>query len=175
MQPARSTGSPRGTTLTEALIAVGVLAVAVPLVFGSLAEAGRSAAAAEAETRSTWIVDACMEEIRASRDGKPRFFTATQTGESFPTDGEAWALGFSGDGSLVGKVQGGDYENGLKELDGKNVRYLASMRATRQTSTSTTGANSAASDLLLVRITLEHPAAAPAAKRTKLDFHTLIP
>ncbi|MBM3863797.1 MAG: hypothetical protein FJ385_07615 [Verrucomicrobia bacterium] len=169
-----TTTCPRGATLTEALIAVGVLAVAVPLVFGSLAEAGRSAAAAEAETRSTWIVDTCMDEIRASREGKPRFFTATKTGEPFPADGEAWALGFSGDGALIGKVEGGEYENGVKEMDGKTVRYVASMRGARQSASAGSGATSNA-DLLLVRISLEYPAVAPAAKRTKLDFHTLVP
>ena len=156
----------RGVTLVEAVIAVGVLAVAVPLVFGALAEAGKSGFSSQAETRSTWMVPACMDEIQASRDGRPQYFTATITGQAFPPAGDVWALGFSAEGKPVGKLSKALY---AKELDGKPILYIAVMSAGNATLTS------GGQTMLRARISIEYPAAAPVAKRSKLDFHTRIP
>ena len=153
----------RGVTLVEAVIAVGVLAVAVPLVFGALAEAGKSGFSSQAETRSTWMVPACMDEIQASRDGRPQYFTA------FPPAGDVWALGFSAEGKPVGKLSKALYDKGAKELDGKPILYIAVMSAGNATLTS------GGQTMLRARISIEYPAAAPVAKRSKLDFHTRIP
>jgi prepilin-type N-terminal cleavage/methylation domain-containing protein len=119
----------RGVTLVESVIAVGVLAVAVPLVFGALAEAGKTGLASQAETRSTWMIPACIDEIQASRDGRPQFFTATTTGQSFPPAGDVWALAFSPEGRPVGRLSKALHDKGTKELDGKPIRFIAVMSA----------------------------------------------
>jgi len=167
--PRRHNDHPAGATLIEAVIAVGVLAVAVPLVFGAIAEAGKGGQAAEAETRAPWIVRTCMEEIQASRDGKPQYFTATTTGQPFPPAGDVWALAFSADGKTVGKLSKSLYERGSKELDGKPVRYIAVISAATQTPVANT------TPMLKSRVSIEYPATVPAKKRNKLDFHTRIP
>lgn len=159
----------RGVTLIEAVIAVGILAVAVPLVLGTIAEAGKSTMASEAETRSTWMIEACMGEISASRDGRSPYFPATATGQSFPPAGDVWALAFSQDGKLIGKLPKSIYDKGGKELDGKPIRYIVELDAS--TPASTPGGTA----MLKTRISIQYPAAAPVAKRAKLDFHTLIP
>jgi hypothetical protein len=158
-----------GATLVEAVIAVGVLAVAVPLVFGAIAEAGKGGQSAQAETRAPWIVRTCMEEIQASRDGRPRYFTATTTGQPFPPTGDVWALAFSADGKPVGKLSKSIYDKGTKKLDGKAVSYIAVLSAATQPPVANT------TPMLKSRVSIEYPAAAPAKKRTKLDFHTRIP
>jgi Tfp pilus assembly protein PilV len=167
--PRRHHHHPAGATLIEAVIAVGVLAVAVPLVFGTIAEAGKGGQSAEAETRAPWIVRACMEEIQASRDGKPQYFTATTTGQPFPPAGDVWALAFSADGKPVGKISKSLYERGGKELDGKPVRYIAVISAATQPPVANT------TPMLKSRVSIEYPATVPAKKRAKLDFHTRIP
>jgi hypothetical protein len=159
----------RGATLVEAVIAVGVLAVAIPLVFGAIAEAGKTGGNAQAETRSTWIVPVCLDEIRASRDGKPRFFTTTKPGETFPSAGDVWALAFSEDGNPIGKISKSDYDKGLRNLDGKPVRYIASMAASQ------VPAKPGVAPMLRLTVSLEYPSSARAAKRAKLDFHSRIP
>lgn len=161
--------SRRGSTLVEAVIAVGVLAVAIPMVFGALAKSGKSGMAAQAETRSTWMIPACMDEIRASREGCPRYFTTTATGEIFPPAGDVWALAFSAEGKVIGTLSKSLYDSGTRTLNGQSVRYIAAMSAVKETSTS--GAN----PMLRVDITLEYPAVQKSAKREKLDFHTRIP
>ena len=160
----------RGSTLIEVVIAMGVLAVAIPLVFGALAESGKSGMSSEAETRSTWMVPACMEEIKASREGRPQYFTATTTGQTFPTTGDVWALGFSAEGKPVGKIVKAAYDKGLKDIGGVKILYIASISAAAPTSTP-----SGTIPMLRTRISLEYPAAAPVAKRQKLDFFTRIP
>jgi F0F1-type ATP synthase membrane subunit c/vacuolar-type H+-ATPase subunit K len=158
-----------GATLIEAVIAVGVLAVAVPLVMGTIAEAGKSGMAAEAETRSTWIISTCMAEINASRVGQSRYFPATTIGQSFPNAGEVWALGFSPEGKLVGTISKAAHDKGAKEIDGQPIRFIAVMTATPQ------GTTSGGVPMLKTRVSIQYPAAVPAAKRGKLDYHTLIP
>jgi len=159
----------RGASLAEAMIAMGVLAVAIPLVFGVLAEAGKSGLAAQAETRSTWIVPACMEEIQASRDGNPRYFSPTTSGQAFPPAGEVWALAFSPDGQPVGRLSPTLYATGVRELDGRPIRFIASLGS------SITPVKPGTALMSRVDISLEYPAAAAAVKRRKLNFHTLIP
>jgi hypothetical protein len=158
----------RGSSLIETVIAMGVLAVAIPLVFGAIAESGKSGISSEAETRSSWIIPACMDEIQASRDGKPRYFTLTKPGEVFPASGDVWALGFSAEGKPVGKIDKALYEKGAKEIGDKPIRYLATMSATELVPATTP-------PMMRVQITLEYPTTSPAGKRQKLDFFTRIP
>lgn len=158
-----------GISLTETVIAMGVLAVAIPLVFGALAESGKSNLSSEAETRSTWIVPACMAEIQASREGASRFFAATRAGETFPPGGGVWALAYSADGKLVGKIEKAAYDQGVKEINGQPVRYIASLSSAQPVPAT------APPVMLNVRVSLEYPSGTPAAKRRKLEFHTRIP
>ena len=160
---------PSGATLVEAIIAVSVLAVAVPLVFGALAEAGKTGFSAQAETRSTWIIPACIEEIQASRAGKPRYFSATAIGQPFPPAGDVWAIAFAPDGRPLGKLTKSLYDRGTKELDGQAVRFIAVLSATNQTQVP------GSTPMLKARVSIEYPASAPAKSRGKLDFHTRIP
>ena len=159
----------RGSSLIETVIAMGVLAVAIPLVFGALAESGTSGLSSEAETRCIWMVPACMDEIRASREGRPQYFAPTVTAQAFPPSGDVWALTFSAEGKPIGKVGKAAYDKGVKELNGQAVRYIASLSAAVDL------AETGATPKLCARISLEYPSASPVAKRQKLDFHTRIP
>lgn len=158
-----------GSSLIEVVIAVGVMAVAVPLVFGALAESGKSGLSAEAETRSAWMVPICMDEIRASREGHSEYFTPTVTGQVFPPTGDVWALAFSPEGKVLGKVSKAVYDKGTKDLNGAKVLYLVAISSTLP------NIQTGATPMLAAKITVEYPSGAPAAKRQKLDFFTRIP
>lgn len=158
-----------GVSLIEALIALGVLAVAIPVVLAVMTETGKSGLASQAETRSTWIVPACLDEIRASRDGSPQYFSPTMPGEVFPPPGELWALAISPEGRPIGKLPRALYSSGIRELNGQPVRYITSL------SSSEVPGSDENTRLLSVRISLEYPATFPATKRRKLDFHTRMP
>jgi hypothetical protein len=162
-----------GVSLIETVIALGVLAVAVPMVFAALGEASRCGLTAQAETRSAWMIPTCLEEIRASRNASPRYFASTSAGQTFPPPGDLWALAFSPEGEPVGKISQALYEGGLRLLDGKKVLYILSMAALKDTGNAL-GAPSV-TPLLAVRISLEYPAGSPASKRRSLQFHTRMP
>lgn len=160
-----------GASLIEVVIAMGVLAMTLPLLFGVFAKSGETAAAAKAETRSNWIIPACMREIEAARENKSRFLPKREPGVVYPASGETLALAFSADGRPLGKVPARSYETGVKSLAGEPARYLVSIR-------SELAENKDRPDeppMLNLRLTLEYPAAVPSNKRRTLDFHSRIP
>lgn len=161
-------------TLIEAMISIGVLAVALPLVYGAMGEAGKSGAVAEAETRSAWIIPVCLREVRASREGRSEYFPETAEGEEFPGSGEEWVLAFAADGSLVGKVGESDFENGVREVEGEDVRYLVTMSAEAE-DPEAAGVSAGVEPMLRLEFVIEYPAAAPEEQRRSLEFLTKIP
>ncbi len=158
-----------GSSLIESIVAVSVLAVAIPLVFAALAGTGESGLSAHAETRSSWIVQTCLNEIHASRDGKAMFLGTSRPGQPFPSGGGAAALAFSSDGRLIGDISRDAYERGVREINGETVRFIASLRGYHPAE------EQAGIPMLNVSITQEYPAVAPAAKRQKIHFHTRVP
>ena len=158
-----------GTSLIEVLLAMGVLAVALPLVAAVLARSGQGCAAAQAETRCGWILPACLDEIEAAHTGSARFLPDLTRGQSFPAPGDVLVLAFADDGRALGCVGRDAYLSGLGRLRGESVRYLASLRA----DPAATRPNMQPGRAL--RVTLEFPAAAPLAKRHHLEFFTRLP
>jgi type II secretory pathway pseudopilin PulG len=161
--------------LIEVVIALGVLATALPLVFGTFAKSGESAAAAKAETRCNWIIPACLDEIEAARLGQSRFLPKREPGSPYPPSGETLALAFTDEGLAVAKVPPRAYAAGTKSLNGESVRYLVSIHAEPEPGAAGDPAAAGAIPLSTLRLTLEYPAAAPSHKRRTLDFHTRIP
>ena len=159
----------RGSMLIETVIGTGVLAVAIPLVTGALAESAKSGMSAAAETRSPWMISACMAEIQASRDGKSQFFTPTAIHQTLPPAGDVWALAFTADGLAIGKLNPAEYQRGTGRLHGQSVRYIAYFTSTEAI------AKHGPPPMLRTHIAIEYPAASPVNKRHKIDFHTLIP
>ncbi len=166
----KSSPNAKGTSLMEVMIAVGVLAIAIPLVFGAMIQSGESNLSAQAETRSSWIVQSCFEEIQYAMRGESKYLRQLTPGKSFPESGNVEALVFSGESSILGSISKGEYDRGIVKLANKPARYIALMSAEEENA----GTPDAAG-VLNVKITLEYPAASPAAKRKKIDFHTRIP
>ena len=168
MKPSPRPSSLPGVSLLEGIIAVGVLAVAIPLVFGALTESGTSGEAAKAETRCAWMVPACIEEIQASRAGQSQYFPATAAGEAFPEAGALWALGFTTEGEAIGRLSSAEYQTGVTmQPQSQLPAYIATLSAEPIVPTESP-------PMLRCRIIIEFPAAAPAAKRQKLVFFTRI-
>lgn len=158
-----------GASLIEALIAMGVLAVVLPLVFAVLARSGQSCASARAETRCAWIIPACMAEIEAAHRSAARFLPPLPPGQPIAPPGGVLVLAFAGDGRALGRVARDAYLSGVSRLAGEPVRYLASLHS------EPVPALPNMPPLMNLRVTLEFPSASPQAKRQCLDFHSRIP
>jgi hypothetical protein len=148
------------------MLAMAVLAVAVPMVFAALGESGKCSSASLAETRSTWITAECLWEIRASREGQARYLPASRPGEPFPNTGDVWALAFSSTGKIVGRIPDHQWESAIHTLNNTSIRFIATI----ESGTTTTHVSSP----LPARIIIHYPASAPAHKREQFAFHTLI-
>lgn len=159
----------RGFSLIEAIVSVGVLALAIPLVLGALVESGNSGTTAAAETRSSWIVPACLDELKAAADGKSALIPTTPLGTAFPPAGQTYGIAFNSGGQSLGAVSKATYDSGLKKINDQDVRYIAIIEGEVLT------AKAGSAPMRSIHISLEYPAIAPAAKRTKLDFFTKTP
>lgn len=157
-----------GATLTEAALAIGVLAVVIPLVSAALGEAGRTIDDARLDSRSPTMVASCIEAIERARDGEPGCLPPYPASTSFAADGEICALAFTGEGSLLGRISMDEYEMGIRHLHRGEARYLAKLSAKPTSDTSTSVRP------LALTITLEHPASAPEALRTRSSFHSFL-
>lgn len=159
----------RGFSLIEAIVSVGILALAIPLVLGALVESGNSGTAAAAETRSGWIVPACLDELKAASEGKSSLIPSTPLGTAFPAAGQVYGIAFDASGESLGAVDKAGYESGVKRVANEDVRYIAIMEGEVLT------AKAGSAPMRSIRVSIEYPAAAPAAKRAKLDFFTKTP
>jgi len=146
-----TTKSPRGATLMESVIAVGVLAAAVPMVLIGMVEAGRSSEASGAETRAPWMARTSIEEWRAN----------TTVDTTTPL-----MLAFSRSGKLVGEISSAEHADGLRKLGDSGVRYLATVHPPEMMP------GHEPERPATIRVAVEYPASAPASRRRTLDFHT---
>jgi len=154
----------RGISLVETVVAMGVLAVAVPLALAAMTKAGAAGSTARAETRAPAIAERCLFEVKAARRGESGVLDPLQPAISFPTAGEVLVLGFSQEGRLLGQVESGSYEEGVGEkIDGESVDYLATIKGRFEDPGVT------------VTVRVEHPAVRRESQRSGVSFHTKLP
>ncbi|OYV03638.1 MAG: hypothetical protein CFE26_21105, partial [Verrucomicrobiales bacterium VVV1] len=88
---------------------------------------GDSGTAAAAETRASWIVPACLNELKAAADGKSVLIPPTPLGEMFPADGQVYGIAFTAGGQALGPVDQANYASGLKRMNDQDVRYITKL------------------------------------------------
>lgn len=166
----RFTHRHRGLTLIEAVIALGVIAVAVPLILSATAVSARTRMNAETDTRSAWLARTVQSELTdAWRDLPSPMFSPKP---AFPTIGSAAApevLLFDADGKFLSRGSSSDYTDGSRN---DKAVYLVSLYAEKQNP-----ANFTVNDdsLARVQITVAHNARAPMGKRNTHSYSILIP
>jgi len=158
----------RGFSLVEVVLALGVIAFAVVGIMGLFAVAMKSAQESQRETRATLIAQQIFSDLRLSggtnrmlvRGPSPTNSSWIVTNFSLAADGNTAFLAYD----LAG--------NGL-------TNSLASANPVPDASaifvaTIAVDTNTGASNLSHVQVTVETPAAAPSANRSKFTFVTLM-
>ncbi|MBB5349902.1 Tfp pilus assembly protein FimT [Haloferula luteola] len=156
--------TPAGVSLVETVVAVAVLAVAIPLSLAAMTKAGDETRVARAETRAPAIAEYVKMELEQARSGTSAVYGKL---DEFPVLSEgsgAKPLGFSRDGSLIGPLGDDEYENGVRPTAGQEEVYFVALATTRTTERGT-----------LVTVKIAHPAIRAAKKRKEVSFHTLLP
>lgn len=156
-----------GISLVETIVSVGVLAVVIPMVLAAILTAGESGRSARAETRAPAIADYCMVEIRAAREGRSSYFENIELGQDFPKGGGFMGLAFGRDGGVVGKLSPAQFEEGITELNGEDVFYVAEVSGEVD--------DSRGFNLITVRVAIGHPATLASERRSEAVFHTKLP
>lgn len=145
-----------GMTLSEVVIAIGIIAFSIPLILAATAGAHRSLQAAEADTRSAWLVrDAQRRIISAWSYSAPTAHLDTPL--AFPsadTPEATLELCYKHDGTFLAE-------------DSNQAVYLVTVEAEPYMAAVN---NSSAQPLALVSIKIEYPAKASPNKRKKLSY-----
>ncbi len=155
-----------GISLVETMVAVGVLAVVIPLALATMSAVGQESLAARAETRAPAMAEYFRQELAAAREGRSRNFPEIAAGEAFPPGGGTWCLGFDRSGGVLGRVDAASYAQGLSELGDENVLFLATARGRTE---------AAEGSVLNITVEIEYPAVRRAEDRKRLPFHTKLP
>lgn len=154
-----------GISLVETMVAIGVLAVVIPLALATMSKVGQESLAARAETRAPAMAEYVRQELAAAREGESRWFPEITARQAFPAGG-TWCLGFDRGGEVLGRVEGDAYEQGVAELGGEEVVFLATARGRLE---------SAEDPALGITVEIEYPAVRRATDRKALAFHTKLP
>ena len=138
----------KGFTLTETIIALGTVGVALPISLAAMVAAGKTGSGSNAETTAT----IAARSIQAKPE---EFFSgADSTGH----------LSLSADGAVLGQIGQFQFDQGV--TDG-GVYMLAEVMKEEMPSASAVGS------LQMERVTVKvtHPAAAPLEKRRVYTFY----
>jgi type II secretory pathway pseudopilin PulG len=160
----------RGLTLMEAVIALGVIAFAVPLIVAASSQSSKSRVSAEADTRSAWLAQDLQRQLIDSWND--RVTIAFPTKPLFPDFGTATSpivLLYDNDGTFIQTGTPQEFTNGSTN---QRASYLISVYGTGATPNNLTTAEK---NLSKVTISIENPAKAKAPIRNRNVFTMLIP
>ena len=167
MQHPPSPQSLRGMTLMEVVIAIGVVAMVIPLFLAMTNSANDSRRHAEADTRAAWLAREVKQEILAAWATPPRdsHFGGPLTFPAFATEAAAEVLAYDSEGRFLAK-------GGTADLNGRsnipNATYLVAVHAVAH---QPPGAAPGANPLSLVSIRVLHPAKAPPSARRSYPYN----
>lgn len=144
----------RGMTLAEVVIAIAIIAFSIPLILAATGGAHRSRQAAEADTRSAWLVRDVQQRIFNTWSATSQPISLDFPFPSASSPKVTMELRYTQDGTLID-------ENLYQAV------YLVSVEAEPYIQTPD---HPTSSSLALISIKIEHPAKATSNKRTKLTY-----
>lgn len=183
----------KGYTLTEVLLAISVMAVALPLILGLVVAGGESSRQAEWETRSVITARSVYEELRRAANNNGEFLT--QGDLPWPTGvpsnitgaaGGAFGGAFGGgaveeeddgwlileldkDGRIIGHAADTMYEDAW-EGDNVDVASLAAVRGKSQEIENVELAPGVPLNIFRIEVRIESPARAEVENRERIVF-----
>lgn len=160
-------------TLLETVIAIGVIAVAIPLVLAATGASMADRMNAEVDTKSAWLAKNVEDQVAAIW-ATPRRYTYLPQSLTldYPSLGSETApvvLLYDSDMNFVAEGTAQDYSKGTQKRD---ARYLVAIYSTPQVPTNMT---TTSPELARLFVRVEHPAKAPDKKRQTNKYSVLMP
>ncbi len=160
----------RGLTLMEAVIALGVIAFAVPLIVAASSQSSKTRVSAEADTRSAWLAQDLQRQLIDSWNDRQTIAFATKPQfPDFSTASSPTVLIYDNDGALLQSGTTQEFTNGSSN---PKASYIVTIYGTGATPNNLTTAEK---NLSKVTISIENPAKAKAPIRNRNVFTMLIP
>lgn len=158
-----------GMTLMEVVIAIGIMAFAVPLIFTAISSAGASRLAAEADTRSVWLAREVQRQmlLKWSDDSSVSDQSVITASFPFPQTGtgdSTQTLIFDNEGEFVSEGSTSDQE-APSAISG--AAYVVTISAEAYTPPGTT---SGQDTLAKVRIDVANPAKTAPGQRSQYRY-----
>ncbi|MBK1833320.1 type IV pilus modification PilV family protein [Roseibacillus ishigakijimensis] len=187
MRTRANSAAAAGYTLTEVMLALAVVAIAVPLALGLVVAGGESSRRAEVETRAVMTARSVFEEIRRGLEGNSEHFgpddlpwgtgaANSSAGGSIGSGGdddeeeEDWLLlELNRDGEIVGLAEGMTYEEGWEGQD-PAVVSLAAVRGYSQQVPDVEIVDGQSLYVFRIEIRIETPARATVENREREVF-----
>lgn len=159
----------RGMTLSEVVIAIGVIAFVIPIILTMTGSANISRLSAEADTYSAWLAREVQREIISAWADPARgsVISSSLNYPAFADEASPEILAYDSDGNFLAK---GTAEDLNSPTQIPKATYLVAIHGEAYSSPNfALGANS----LSLLRIRILHPAKAPPAKRSDLHYQLI--
>lgn len=171
-----------GYSLSEVMIAVGVVAISVPLVLALVVAGGESSQLAERETRSVFTSRTIFEEVALAQEGNSDVIELEDLPWDLPGEGDDTGLPLGRSGSSEWLMLELDNEGALLEANsdlnyddawsGTNpeVRGLAALRGYRAEIEESSQQGSEPLEVFQLELRIEYPARAAAEDRERSVF-----
>lgn len=166
-----------GYSLSEVIIAVGVVAISVPLVLALVVAGGESSQLAERETRSVFTARTIFEEVALAEKDNSELIEREDLPWSFPEEGDESGLptGKSGNsewlmleldnqGAVIAANSGLNYEEAWSGTN-PEVRGLAALRGYQVEIEESVAQDGEPLEVFQLELRIEYPARAEAADR----------
>ena len=161
MKPSSKYCMPRGLSLMEVVIALGIIAFAIPLILAATGSAGKSRLNAEADTRSVWLAKEVQQEVLSkwADPARESVITGSLTFPEFSSEALPVVLAFDNQGKFIAEGSAQDLSAPTKI---PKATYLVTVHGEAQNP-----AGGGANLFSILRIRVLHPAkSAPAGRST---------
>jgi prepilin-type N-terminal cleavage/methylation domain-containing protein len=154
-----------GMTLIEVVVALGVIAFAIPVIFAMIGATGNKRRDIEADTRSAWLAREVQREVFSTwaRPVRSSLFGAELDFPEFGTPENPEILLYDGEGNFLKKGSSSDL---LAPCQLPRAVYVVTVYATKIEPNS-------AKKLSHLWLRVLHPARAQAQKRSQYAYHWL--
>jgi len=159
----------RGMTLTEVVIALGVVAFAIPIILAATGSASSSRLSAEADTRSAWLAREVQREIISAWADRESVIAAPLDFPEFADEASPEILAYDSDGNFLAMGTAADLN--APSMIPKAAYLVAVHGVAHRPPNLAAGADS----LSLLTIRVLHPAKVSPAKRSDLRYLLISP